>query len=370
MQKALSSSGVFATALVWMFHSMLVATISLAQTQALAANKDVSLAIELDDTQLQNLVEALQHNSSFKVRLQAALFLGRSKDKRAFDPLVAALASDEHYTVRAAAATALSNLQNPRAISHIIKRIATESDPFVRDEAQKALHKYDRSVALPYVAVTFSNDNVDVRKRVVMYLAESPSEESRPVLVRALGDRPAVFEVGKEAILNLPMETGLGLLEAALDHRDAEVRRGAVRVLREMGTAEAAQLVLQVFERDIEADGVRRETRKALRDLRGHLDVDRMVQDALANPHKHVRGKSIKLLGVVGGDAAKKVLLESLSNPDIYLRGTAVMALAELGDPGVMSALEKLEVDPANQRILHLVRHALKQLKKKRDQTN
>ena len=54
-----------------------------------------------------------------------------------------------------------------------------------------------------------------------------------------------------------------------------------------------------------------------------------------------------------------------IADQDVYLRGTAVMAMAELGDPKVVPSLEKLEADPANQRILHLVRHTLKQLRKK-----
>ncbi|HSI03205.1 MAG TPA: HEAT repeat domain-containing protein, partial [Myxococcota bacterium] len=55
---------------------------------------------------VQRLIDALSHDDAFKVRLQAAVLLGRSNDDRAAPALISALASDAHYTVRAASATA------------------------------------------------------------------------------------------------------------------------------------------------------------------------------------------------------------------------------------------------------------------------
>lgn len=322
------------------------------------------------DAYLLRLIEALRVDESYKVRLQAAVFLGRSDDERAFEPLTAALNTDQHYTVRAAAATALSNLNDPRAISHIIKRLANDPDPFVKDEAVRALAKFDREEALPYVVATFGSDDPLVRRQAVLYLAEAPSPQAQQVLIRALGDTPEIFEVAKKAALDMPPPEGLRFLEAALDHRDASVRRGGVSVLHAMATAEAAALILKVYERDIEADGVRNETRLALRALRKFLPIAQVVRDAQDNPNKHERTKALKLLGVVGGDESKNVLLAALADQDVYVRGNAVMAMGELGDATVVPALEKLEADPANQRILHLVRHALKQLRKRTPGTN
>ncbi|MBI5509880.1 MAG: HEAT repeat domain-containing protein [Deltaproteobacteria bacterium] len=319
---------------------------------------------------LKRLIEALRADDSFKVRLQAAVFLGRSDDDRAFEPLVAALNNDEHYTVRAAAATALANLNDPRAISHVIKRLATDADPFVRDEAQRGLSKFDREEALPYVVATYGSDDPAVRRQAVLYLAEAPSPAAQQVLVRALGDTPEIFQVARDTALNMPPPEGLKFLETALDHRDASVRRGAVVVLHGIATAESAALILKVYERDIEADSVRNETRTSLRELRRFLPIAQFIKDAQESANKHERTKALKLLGVVGGDEAKDVLTTALNDQDVYVRGNAVMAVGELGDTAVVPALEKLESDPSNQRILHLVRHALKQLKKKSPGTN
>ena len=334
------------------------------------ANPEAPAGTPQADAYLKKLIEALRADESYKVRLQAAVFLGRSDDERAFEPLVNALNNDDKYLVRASAAIALSNLNDPRAISHIIKHIATDPEVFVREEALRALAKFDRDEALPYVVAAFGADDPTVRREAVLYLAEAPSPQAQQVLIRALGDTPEIFEVAKKATLDMPPPEALKFLEAALDHRDASVRRGAVIVLHSMATAESAALILKVYERDIEADGVRNETRTALRELRKFLPITQFVKDAQDNPSKHERTKALKLLGVVGGDEAKNVLTSALSDQDVYVRGNAVMAMGELGDSSVLPALEKLEADPSNQRILHLVRHALKQLKKKPPGTN
>jgi HEAT repeat protein len=331
---------------------------------------DVRLDEQVADVLFEKLVMALRDESSFKVRLQAAVMLGRSADPRAFEPLIAALSSDENHTVRAAAATALSNLDDPRAISHIIDRVATDPDPFVREEAKRALAKYSRDEALPYVVATYGSDIQEVRRQAVVYIAQSPDEAGQQILMRALGDTEQIFVVSKTAIAEMPAAEALEFLKTALEHRNASVRQGAVRVLHSIASPEAAELILKVYERDIEADGVRNETCRALRDLRQHLKIAKVVEEATNHPQKHARAKALKLLGVIGGDQAEKVLREALTDQDVYLRGTAVMAMAELGSTAVIPSLEKMEADPANQRILHLVRHTLKQLRKKQPTGN
>ncbi len=322
------------------------------------------------DTYLKRLIDTLKADKSYKVRLQAAVFLGRSNDERVFEPLVAAMSNDEDYTVRAAAANALGNYGDPRAISHIIKRVATDTDPFVRDEALRALAEFNRDEALPYAIATFGSDDNVVRKCALLYLLEEPVPQIEQVLIRALGDTDDIFKVASDAVKKQPPADAMKLLDNALSHRDASVRRGAVAMLHAMATPEAAALILKVYERDIEADSVRNETRTALRELRQFLPVPQFIKDAKANPNKHERTKALKLLGVVGGDEAKAVLVAALDDEDVYVRGNAVMAMGELGDVAVVPALEKVEADPANQRIQHLVRHALKQLRKKTPSTN
>ncbi|HEX3776323.1 MAG TPA: HEAT repeat domain-containing protein, partial [Polyangiaceae bacterium] len=64
---------------------------------------------------LEELVEQLKHGADFRVRVAAALQLGKSVDPEASKPLEAAL-DDANASVRAAAAAALKNLGDVSAL--------------------------------------------------------------------------------------------------------------------------------------------------------------------------------------------------------------------------------------------------------------
>jgi HEAT repeat protein len=323
----------------------------------------------LDEAQMKRLIEALASDDSFKVRLQAAVLLGRSKSPDAVKPLIDALNNDPHYTVRAAAATALANLGEPRAISHILKRVASDSEAFVREEATRALSKFARADALPFVVATYGSPDARVRQNALEYLAAEPTALAEPVFARALGDdAPEVRAIALAAVQKMPPAELLRFLDGALDHREPAVRRGAIDMLQKIGTAEATTLILKVYERDIEEEDVRLAARDSLRQLKQFLPLDQIVKDATGHEDKHTRVRALRRLGVIGGDEANKVLLTALADEDAYVRGNAAMAMADLGDPSLVPSLEKAAEDPQNQRIVHIVRHALKQLRKKRDQ--
>jgi len=318
---------------------------------------------------VERLLAALTKEDSYKVRLQAAVLLGRIGDERAVQPLIDAVNSDPHYTVRGAAATALANRKETRAIAPILKRLAVDPEPFVREAAGKALASFERQVALPYIVTSFNSSDARVRKEAITYIALEPSALVDPVLAKGLGDVPEIAEIAGDAVRKLPPGEMLRFLEGALENREPGVRRGAIHMLHKLGSAEATQLVLRVYERDIEEDDVKSAARIALRELRNHLPLEQIQRDAASSVEKHTRVRALRLLGVAGGAEAEKTLLAALQDDDPYIRGNAVMALGELGDPALVPALEKLMDDPSNQRILHLVRHTLKQLRSQRDQS-
>ncbi|MGC4089674.1 MAG: HEAT repeat domain-containing protein [Polyangiaceae bacterium] len=87
---------------------------------------------------IDSLAERLE-NSDFRVRVQAALELGRSADGRAVYPLVSAL-DDENASVRAAAAAALGKLGDARGRS-ALQAHGSDSSSAVRSEVKSALSK-------------------------------------------------------------------------------------------------------------------------------------------------------------------------------------------------------------------------------------
>lgn len=317
---------------------------------------------ESDDAYVQRLLDALRKDSSFKVRLQAAVFLGRTQDPRVVDPLAEALGDDSHATVRAAAATSLGTLQEPRGIAHLVRSMALDDSSTVRQEATRALNTFPRSNALPYVVAVFGADEAAVRQATLTYIAQGSPDGAEVALALALADAEAIFEAARSIVMTMPAERRLAFLARASEHRESGVREGAVRVLRSLSNKLATEQILRVYQRDIEVDAVRRAARIALREQRKHLDIHAIVAQASDHHDRHLRARALKLLGVVGGPDAKTALLTALEDDDIYVRGTAVMAMRDLGSQEVIPSLKEVVDDPANQRIAHLVRHTLKHL--------
>lgn len=85
-----------------------------------------------------SLVRDLQTGADFRLRVGAALSLGKTHSLAALEPLVRAL-EDSHPAVRTAAAAALGVLGNPNAIPALRARMATESSPAVKSQMATAI---------------------------------------------------------------------------------------------------------------------------------------------------------------------------------------------------------------------------------------
>ncbi len=92
---------------------------------------------------IDSLAESLRNDSSYKVRAQAAIVLGKLGDKRAVPPLIDALRDDEE-AVRSVAANSLGRLGDPQALDALRARM---DDPSlgVRGAAGKAIAAIEKA---------------------------------------------------------------------------------------------------------------------------------------------------------------------------------------------------------------------------------
>lgn len=135
---------------------------------------------------LEELVSQLRDGKDFRVRVQAALQLGKSMSPQAFAPLVAAL-DDENASVRAAAVAALESLGDPRAIAPLKEHRLDRSEA-VRKQIKSSLAELEaQAVPEPKVLVKLGmmkNTSGVKSKRIESDLAQA----SR----RKLGELPGV----------------------------------------------------------------------------------------------------------------------------------------------------------------------------------
>ncbi|MDB4969151.1 MAG: lyase domain protein repeat-containing protein [Myxococcales bacterium] len=87
-----------------------------------------------------DLCRSLTTDPSWRVRLQAAVVLGKLRDARSVPSLLRAL-GDENETVRGLSAQVLGDLGDAQAISALQRARKSDSSSFVRDKAQAALAK-------------------------------------------------------------------------------------------------------------------------------------------------------------------------------------------------------------------------------------
>ncbi len=93
------------------------------------------------------LNRALLTDPSYKVKVQAALVLGKLGDKRAVPALLEAL-RDDNETVRGMAALSLGKLGDPRA-QPALRALENDASPFVRGNATKALASLSSAAPAP-----------------------------------------------------------------------------------------------------------------------------------------------------------------------------------------------------------------------------
>jgi len=97
-----------------------------------------SAAYAASDANVDDLCKAVIEDSNYKVRVQAALVLGKLGDHKAVPFLIKALA-DQNKTVRGIAAQALGQLGDGHASDPLRDLMKRETDPFVRSQAEKAV---------------------------------------------------------------------------------------------------------------------------------------------------------------------------------------------------------------------------------------
>jgi hypothetical protein len=93
------------------------------------------------------LIHDLSSGADFRLRVDAALSLGRMKSAEGYAPLVGAL-DDAHPAVRAAAAAALAALGRREAIEPIRAHLAHEPAPSVQSQLRAAADKLSPPVAI------------------------------------------------------------------------------------------------------------------------------------------------------------------------------------------------------------------------------
>jgi hypothetical protein len=146
---------------------------------------------------IDDLSRALTTDPSYKVRVQAALVLGKLKDKRAIPALQVAL-KDENESVRGVAATSLGQIGDRNA-AHALQDATRDPSAFVRAQAQKSLDLFantptnapsPRAGARYYVAIGFDVKGGNAQYGQVVKEALAKELQKLPTVTLSVGGGP------------------------------------------------------------------------------------------------------------------------------------------------------------------------------------
>jgi hypothetical protein len=142
---------------------------------------------------VEDLARTLTSDPSYKVRVQAALVLGKLGDRRAVPALVKAL-KDSHPTVRTVVCGALGKLGDPRAVEPL-KAAARDGEAMVRHAAEQALAHLQQAPPPPAGKVKYYINLGGVANKARRGGAEA-SKIVRDTLIRELARTPNVTTSG------------------------------------------------------------------------------------------------------------------------------------------------------------------------------
>ena len=267
-----------------------------------------------------------------RVRAEAALMLGRIKDRTAGVPIVKLL-TDPEPIVRTAAAEALQHVADDAALAALV-RLLEEPEP--RDTAAAVLGRLKDPGALePLVAMLKSQDPT-ARRMAAEALEQLADPRSADAWIETMGD-PDLRIIASRSLKHIGelRERIEGILNGLRDLEDTvaleEARVGVVMNLMALGRPAVSDL------REALEDGhwmVREVVAQALGLIGDLRAVEPLLRKAKADRDMGVRESCIKALGEFGDARAVEVLVEAVNVPTTRL--AASEGLSKIKDLSVL----------------------------------
>ncbi|MCX7958791.1 MAG: HEAT repeat domain-containing protein [Deltaproteobacteria bacterium] len=308
-----------------------------------------------------NMISELKSSSSFKSRLQAAIFLGKMQDKRAVDVLIANL-KDDDYAIKGACAIALGNIGDPKATRPLIE-LLKDPEALVRKEAVKALIKLSSNKqTMDDLVNTFKNtDDSMLKMGIIAIFGELRDDNALKELAEGLSDKGKVSDTTSQIIMGMSSENKFKVLSAALSSKDENTRINAMELAGTIKDPRLIQPILIIL-RDSSSQEEIKTAKNTLKKMKDKIDVEGYLRTARFGNSKEERDIAIQVLSVVGDERCIGLLLDLLKDDDVFIRGRSAQALASVGDKRAIPQLEKMLKDKKNERIFPIIKSSIKLL--------
>jgi HEAT repeat protein len=296
------------------------------------------------------IFETVAHDSDATVRAASARALGRSTSDESLTALVAATRDPNlwvrYYAVRSLATRRSLHADALAALAECATRDTTTP---VRIAAIETLGVLNASAMLPIITLLAQDSETEVACAAIATLGEFAPTTSAGALLQAIGSadpmrqRAALDAFGRQGN-GVSTVAVMAAKQIALDSRDEELRRHAVRVLGIIGNQPAVDSLIALG-----ANG--KMTRLVVEVLAG-LDQAQtsMLRTALAKGTDRERGMIVDALARMRHAAAGPILTEALADasPAVRLAAARAIGRLDLHDARArLDALARTDENPA-----------------------
>jgi HEAT repeat protein len=282
------------------------------------------------------LVDALGMKSQ-RVRSGAAAALGLIRDRATVPALVRRL-EDESKQVRLAAITALGNIPSVRAIGPLVERLS-DRDAQVRAAAVDALGRMGRAAVIPLIEALEHATSEAGAAATLKALAQFADGRAMVPILNHLGNTyvtvrweavDAITLYGEQAVpllVEMMLLSRVPLEPLLKDALRNPQKRNRLRTIRALGELKDSRAVPNLKKIGQEDD---REIRDA-------------VEEALwkIGSATWARASSAKALGQIGSADGVPALTKALGDPNLTVRLRAARALLQVGDRSAAKPLAK-----------------------------
>src|SRR5438132_1403935 len=321
--------------------------------------------------------EAVRHlltgltDENSRVRAEAALMLGRIKDRTAGVPIVKLL-TDAEPLVRTAAAEALQHVADDAALAALVRLL---EEPAHRDTAAAVLGRLKDPGALEPLVTMLKSQDATARRMAAEALEQLADPRSADAWIEAMGD-PTLRVIASRSLKHIAelRERIEGILNGLRDIEDTvaleEARVGVVMNLIALGRPAVADLLVALEDehwmvREVAAQalgliGELRAVEPVLRTAKGggpgcpdrgrHRmsgETDRRIEQLLAalrDDNEALRDHAVASLGQLGAAAIER-LINLFADEDRVIREAARQAVVQVGAGAVPALLESLRDD-------------------------
>lgn len=182
----------------------------------------------------QYFIDLLSSSTSFSVRAQAALALGRVPPTPQVRTALTAALRDDEPAVRAAAASAMERLADAQLLAPLRTAVATERDATVRDAERRAITALERApaAATRVAAASVSASGSSTTAAAATTQPRSTGTPRYYVGIGVPGDNSASLSAAELTELQAYITSQVGGLEGVVLAPNGEATAAATRALR------------------------------------------------------------------------------------------------------------------------------------------